>query len=92
LEVFGRDVAEDSARATVSSGDITLAEKPIDVLWFCHQRFVGDWCCRPVFPIPGSLLRGAAIKPSRCARLRASLRARRIDSLFSRAVFSDGFS
>ena len=31
-------------------------------------------------------------RPSRCARLRASLRARRIASAFSRALRSDGFS
>jgi hypothetical protein len=30
--------------------------------------------------------------PSRCMRLRASLRARRIASAFSRAFFSEGFS
>jgi hypothetical protein len=30
-------------------------------------------------------------RPSRCARLRASLRARRIASAFSRAFFSEGF-
>ena len=34
----------------------------------------------------------AAIRPSRCMRLRASLRARRTASAFSRARFSDGFS
>ena len=31
-------------------------------------------------------------RPSRCMRLRASLRARRTASAFSRAFFSDGFS
>src|ERR1700722_18687519 len=31
-------------------------------------------------------------RPSRCARLRASLRARRMASAFSRAFFSEGFS
>jgi hypothetical protein len=31
-------------------------------------------------------------KPSRCRRLRASLRARRIASAFSLAFLSDGFS
>jgi len=33
-----------------------------------------------------------ANRPSRCMRLRASLRARRIASAFSRALRSDGFS
>src|SRR5690606_20801655 len=32
------------------------------------------------------------MRPSRCARLRASLRARRTASAFSRARFSEGFS
>jgi hypothetical protein len=41
--------------------------------------------------VAGSFLRGAAIKPSRCACFRLSLRIRRIPSLFSRANLSDGF-
>jgi hypothetical protein len=35
---------------------------------------------------------GSQRRPSRCAFLRASLRARRMASAFSRAFFSDGFS
>ncbi len=38
------------------------------------------------------LVRGLATSPSRCALLRASLRARRIASPAFRALFSDGFS
>ena len=40
----------------------------------------------------GSYFGFAGSKPSRCNRLRASLRARRTASAFSRAFFSDGFS
>ncbi len=50
---------------------------------------VGTRCARVHAGAPlGSLQR----RPSRCAFLRASLRARRIASAFSRARFSDGFS
>src|SRR5665213_596284 len=47
----------------------------------------------PKKPAPrGAGFFGAAIRPSRWARLRASLRARRTASAFWRARFSDGFS
>jgi hypothetical protein len=36
-------------------------------------------------------MEGSQRRPSRCAFLRASLRARRMASAFSRAFFSDGF-
>ena len=48
------------------------------------------WAAPTAFSASSSFLRGAGIKPSRCARLRASLRARRIASLFSRAVYLGG--
>src|SRR5690606_16082365 len=40
----------------------------------------------------GAFFLGAGIRPSRCAFLRASLRARRTASAFSLAFFSEGFS
>src|SRR5262245_44996304 len=45
-------------------------------------------------PAPGPVVGLGFIgnSPSRCMRLRASLRARRIASAFSRAFFSEGFS
>ena len=57
-------------------------------------------CARPGPPRPAPGPPGApktgfgfiGIRPSRCARLRASLRARRTASAFSRAFFSEGFS
>ena len=57
-----------------------------------YQRCVVDDRCRVAFLASGSFLRGAAIKPSRCACFRLSLRIRRIPSPFSRANLSEGFS
>jgi hypothetical protein len=57
-----------------------------------YQRWIVAERCLIVLFATGSFLRGAAIKPSRCACFRLSLRIRRIPSLLSRANFSEGFS
>ena len=43
------------------------------LLWLRHQRFVGDRCCPPVFPIPGSLFRGGGNQALALRRLAREL-------------------
>src|SRR5262249_62207589 len=52
----------------------------------------GERAGRPLPPVPWTTRGFTGSKPSRCNFLRASLRARRTASAFSRTLFSEGFS
>jgi hypothetical protein len=56
---------------------MVFAPTRADISWFLlrfrHQRFVGDRCCPPVFPIPGSLFRGGGNQALALRRLAREL-------------------
>jgi hypothetical protein len=64
---------------------------PSDLEFACLDQWRGPRAGPPLPGAPGT--RGfIGSRPSRCIFLRASLRARRIASAFSRGFFSEGFS
>ncbi|CAK7255767.1 protein of unknown function [Shinella sp. WSC3-e] len=88
-------------RAVASCSTMPLAMKLMSVAFFSAFGFVGldEYCLgraigTPPYRLPLTtvFLLGEAIRPSRCAFLRASLRARLMASAFSRTRFCEVFS
>ena len=69
-----------------------IRELGYDAVWHGQKSWNGVAILSRVGEIHETRRGLPGIRPSRCARLRASLRARRIASAFSRAFRSEGFS
>ena len=93
------------SRALASCSTMPRATAFVSAAFFSALAFVGlkkfpfvaaiglsSVCNYPCRLPTAAFFLGAAINPSRCAFLRAILRARLMASAFSRTLFSEGFS
>jgi hypothetical protein len=85
-------VAEDSLLHHVSVEVFVCTTSRVGLGWFCPVLVMLARSPGPRLLLSVGFLAGAAISPSRTACLRASLRNRRMASVFSRAALSEGFS
>src|SRR6516164_5856715 len=81
-----------SPPSTLSRPDLTTrVQSRVSSRLFQNQKR-GERAGRPLPTVPWTTRGFIGSRPSRCNFLRASLRARRTASAFSRTLFSEGFS